>query len=54
MSHESNKWLKGRLHNWAHAFAVVDWFSNGDFKVEIVEIKDGVTSLWGEVIDGND
>jgi predicted phosphodiesterase len=54
MSHESNKWLKGRLHNWAHAFAVIDWFTDGTFKVEVVEIKDGKTSLWGEVIDGNE
>jgi hypothetical protein len=53
MSHEQNKWLKGRLHNWGHAFAVVDWYTNGEFKVEIVEIIDGKTSLWGEIIDGN-
>ena len=54
MSHESNKWLKGRLHNWGHAFAIVDWFDNGEFKVETVEIIDGKTSVWGEVIDGNE
>ena len=54
MSHEHNLWLKGRLHNWVHAFAIVDWFENGQFKVEIVEIYDGVTSLWGETIDGNE
>ena len=52
MSSEKNKWLKGNLHNWNHAFAVVDWFKNGDFKVEVVEIIKGRTSLWGEVIDG--
>ena len=54
MTHEKNKWLKGRLNNWGHAFAIVDWFDNGDFKVETVEIKNGITSLWGEVIDGNE
>ena len=53
MSHEKNRWLKGRLHNWAHAFAIVDWYTNGKFKVEIVEIVDGKTSVWGEIIDGN-
>ena len=54
MTHEKNKWLKGRLNNWGHAFAIVDWFDNGEFKVETVEIKNGITSLWGEVIDGNE
>ena len=53
MSHEKNRWLKGRLHNWAHAFAIVDWYTNGKFKVEVVEIVDGKTSVWGEIIDGN-
>ena len=54
MSHENNRWLKGRLHNWVHAFAVVDWFTNGKFKVEVVEVIDGKTSLWGDIIDGNE
>tara|TARA_R100001594_G_scaffold134005_1_gene174934 strand:+ start:2359 stop:3126 length:768 start_codon:yes stop_codon:yes gene_type:complete len=54
MSHENNKWLKGRLHNWVHAFAIVDWFDNEQFKVEVVEIFDGKTSVWGEIIDGNE
>ena len=52
MYHKNNKWLKGRLHNWGHAFAIVDWFSNGEFKVEVVEIIDGKTTVWGELIDG--
>ena len=52
MSAESNSWLKGNLHNWNHAFAIVDWFKNGDFKVEVVEIIKGRTSLWGELLDG--
>ena len=53
MSSDKNKWLRGNLHNWNHAFAVVDWFSNGDFKVEVVEIINGRTSLWGKLLDGN-
>lgn len=50
MSPEKNRWLKGRLHNWNHAFAIIDWFKNGDFKVEVVEIIDGKTTLWGNLI----
>ena len=50
MSPENNKWLRGRLHNWNHAFAIVDWFKNGDFKVEVIEIINGKTTLWGEEI----
>ena len=46
--------LKGRLHNWQHAFAIVDWYTNGNFKVEVVDIQDGVTYLWGDLIDGNE
>jgi len=52
MSSEKNRWLKGNLHNWNHAFAIVDWFKGGDFKVEVVEIIRGRTSLWGEMIKG--
>ena len=52
MKSEANKWLKGNLHNWNHAFAIVDWFKNGDFKVEVVEIIKGRTSVWGEIING--
>jgi hypothetical protein len=53
MSSDKNKWLRGNLHNWNHAFAIVDWFVNGDFKVEVVEIIGGKTSVWGKFIDGN-
>lgn len=53
MSSENNSWLGGRKVNWAHAFAVVDYYKNDLFTVHIVNIIDGVTSLWGEVIDGN-
>ena len=50
MSPENNKWLRGRLHNWNHAVAIVDWFKNGDFKVEVIEIINGKTTLWGKEI----
>ena len=52
MSADKNKWLRGNLHNWNHALAIVDIFGNKDFKVEVVEIINGRTSLWGELIDG--
>ena len=45
-------WLGGRLTNWNHAFAIVDWFKGGNFKVEVVEIIKGKTTLWGESIVG--
>ena len=50
MRHEKNCWLRGRLHNWNHAVGVVDWFANGNFKIEVIEIIKGVTSVWGKVI----
>lgn len=50
---ESNKWLKGRKVNWSHAFAIVDWFKGGKFKVEVVDITAGKTAVWGNFIDGN-
>ena len=53
MSSDKNKWLRGNLHNWNHAFAIVDFFKNGDFKVEVVEIINGRTTVWGKYIDGN-
>tara|TARA_Y100000361_G_scaffold144803_1_gene153253 strand:- start:128 stop:910 length:783 start_codon:yes stop_codon:yes gene_type:complete len=54
MSSDKNKWLRGNLHNWNHAFAIIDWFKNGNFKVEVVEIINGETSVWGKYINGND
>lgn len=50
MSPQKNKWLKGRLHNWNHGFAIVDWFTNGNFRVETVEIINGTTTVWGKPI----
>tara|TARA_Y100001963_G_C6761664_1_gene439797 strand:+ start:50 stop:817 length:768 start_codon:yes stop_codon:yes gene_type:complete len=52
MSSSNNKWLKNKLHNWNHAFAVIDWFSNGDFIVDVVEIINGKTTLWGKTLKG--
>jgi len=45
-------WLGGRLTNWNHAFAIVDWFKGGNFCVEVIEIYKGITSLWGQTIKG--
>ena len=48
----ANEWLGGRTHNWTHGFAVVDFFEGGLFTVHQIQIVDGRTSLWGEVIRG--
>tara|TARA_R100001510_G_C7654138_1_gene212747 strand:+ start:132 stop:911 length:780 start_codon:yes stop_codon:yes gene_type:complete len=53
MSTEANSWLNGRSINWAHAFAIVDFYRGGLFTVHIIQIINGRTSLWGELIDGN-
>ncbi len=53
MSDEANVWLRNRKTNWGHAFAVIDWFKNGDFRIDIVDITNGKTFLYGEEIDGN-
>ena len=53
MSGEKNEWLGNRKINWAHAFAIVDFFEGGHFTVHIIQIIDGQTSLWGELLDGN-
>ena len=53
MSDEANSWLGNRRINWAHAFAIVDFYKNGLFTVHIIQIINGRTSLWGELIDGN-
>ena len=53
MSHEANEWLQHRDTNWAHAFAIVDFYHSGLFSVHTVQIINGKTSLWGEVLNGN-
>ena len=52
MGHESNEWLQHRDTNWAHAFAIVDFYKTGLFTVHIIQIINGKTSLWGELIEG--
>ena len=52
MSDEENEWLGGRKINWSHAFAIVDFFTRGHFTVHVIQIIDGKTSLWGELING--
>lgn len=54
MSAEKNKWLRGRLHNWNHAFGIVTWFDKprGNFQVETIEIVKGQATVWGETING--
>tara|TARA_Y100000004_G_scaffold46150_1_gene50651 strand:+ start:548 stop:1312 length:765 start_codon:yes stop_codon:yes gene_type:complete len=49
---EDEDWLRGNLTNWNHAFAIVHFFPNGNFNVEVVEIYKGKTVLWGELISG--
>jgi hypothetical protein len=53
MRAESNAWLKNRITNWGHAFAIIDFYGDGDFTVNVVQIIDGKTSIWGTLIDGN-
>ena len=52
MSSEKNAWLSNRKINWAHAFAIVDFFEKGYFTVHIIQVIDGKTSLWGEMLNG--
>ena len=53
MSDEANTWLGNRKTNWAHAFAVVDYFADGNFTVHVINIINGRTSLWGKELNGN-
>ena len=52
MRMEANEWLGNRRINWAHAFAIVDFFKGGHFTVHIIQIINGRKSLWGELIEG--
>ena len=45
-------WLGGRLTNWNHAFAIINWFKGGNFTVEVVEIVKGKASMWGKTLNG--
>ena len=53
MSSEKNKWLRGRLHNWCHAFGIVTWQNNGNFQVETIDVQKGKASVWGKEIVAN-
>ena len=52
MKAEKNEFLQGRMHNWSHAFAIVDFYDKGFFTVHVIQIINGKTSLWGELITG--
>ena len=52
MSRDKNEWLANRRINWSHAFAIVDFFKGGLFTVHVIQIINGKTSLWGELIEG--
>ena len=51
MSREVNSFCKS-LINWSHAFAIVDFYEDRNFKIEVVEVINGRTSLWGKIIHG--
>jgi|TARA_Y100000310_G_C20637092_1_gene791769 hypothetical protein len=53
MSSESNSFLGRRKTNWAHGFAVVDYYDDNRFTVHPINIIDGVTSLWGRRLSSN-
>ena len=52
MSSRKNEFLQYRMHNWSHAFAIVDFYDKGFFTVHVIQIINGKTSLWGELIIG--
>ena len=53
MKASANEWLSNRRINWAHAFAIIDFYGRGNFTVDVVQIIDGRCCVWGEMIDGN-
>ena len=53
MKAEANQWLSNRRINWAHAFAIIDFYGRGMFTVDVVQIINGKCCVWGEMIDGN-
>ena len=53
MKAEANQWLSHRRINWAHAFAMVEYYDKGRFTVNVIQVIDGKCSVWGEVINGN-
>ena len=53
MRPKKNEWLANRKINWAHAFAIVDYYERGKFTVDVVQIINGKCMVWGEMINGN-
>ena len=53
MSSDKNAWLNNKKHNWQHAFAIVDFYDEGRFTVDIVQIIEGKAMVWGNLMDGN-
>ena len=53
MSNENNEWLGNRPTNWTHAFAIVDFYDDGNFTVDVVTIINGKCKVWGEYFNGN-
>ena len=53
MSGKANECLSNRRINWAHAFAIIDFYGRGLFTVDVVQIINGRCCVWGEMIDGN-
>ena len=52
MKAEKNTWLRGRLHNWNHCVGVVDWWKNGNFTVQVIEILNGKAVVNGKELVG--
>jgi|TARA_Y100000401_G_C8315243_1_gene222054 hypothetical protein len=46
-------WLKGKPVNWNHGFALVHFFKDGTFIVEVIEIVDGKTVFRGVPVKWN-
>tara|TARA_R100000808_G_scaffold8233_1_gene23336 strand:- start:2839 stop:3618 length:780 start_codon:yes stop_codon:yes gene_type:complete len=53
MANDKNEWLGNRRVNWAHAFAIIDFYDQGRFTVDVVQIIEGKCSIYGNLIDGN-
>ena len=53
MSKEKNAWLGGRETNWCHAFGIIDWFDDNNFRIDVIDIHKGKTYVWGKLVDGN-
>jgi len=53
-SAEKNRWLRGRLNNWNHAFGIITWFEkdDGNFQLEVIDIIKGKANVYGEIIKG--